>query len=286
MAYRCSRYRCEATTMEGLIQQVALSYLRHGYWWYVTGLVPERKDVLEVDHNILTKYGIRKDWRYAAHNKSRGLANVQYIRHGRFYVIMATKGLHEFKQREAKRIRDARQPSSPILIPRLVPIPSPKPTNKKRKERNFFDGYAVGYRRGGYLKKSPEERVAYKKAVEDWRKQTRLGKRLPRPPKGTPDPKWHSCVEIERNTLLRLRAYYLEIATRRRPENLAYEFSNSGYLPYQPVKRQLVRIIKDANKARQVAGCGEQIPYRVVLGLKRKQIYPFGDGTCSGSLAA
>ena len=261
--------------MEGLIQQVALSYLRHGYWWYVTGIVPERKDVREVDHNILTKYDIRKDWRHIAHQKSRGLANLQYIRHGRFYVIMATKGLHEFKEREAKRIRDARQPSSPILIPRIFATPTAKKTGKKRKEQSVFDGYALSYRRGGYLKKSPEEKVAYQKAMEDWKRNTRLGKRLPKPPKGTPDPKWHSCVEIERSTYLRLRTFYLEIATRRRLENLSYEFTNSGYLPYQPVKRQLVRIIKDANKARQVAGCGEQIPYRVVLGLERKQIKPF-----------
>ena len=39
--------------MEGLIQQVALSYLHHGYWWYVTSIVPERKDPPEIDHNIL-----------------------------------------------------------------------------------------------------------------------------------------------------------------------------------------------------------------------------------------
>jgi hypothetical protein len=67
----------------------------------------------------------------------------------------------------------------------------------------------------------------------------------------------------------------MEIANRRTAENLAYEFANTGFLPYAPVKRQLVRIIKDVNKARQVAGCSEQIPYRVVLGLKRKQISPF-----------
>jgi len=200
---------------------------------------------------------------------------------------MATKGLHEFKEREAKRIRDARQPATPILIPRLAPMPVLKSKSKNRKERRVFDGYAVSYRRGGYLKKSPVEKAAYKKAMEDWKRQTRLGKRLPKPSKGTPDPKWHSCVEIERSTYLRLRAFYLDMATRRRAENLAFEFGNSGYLPYQPVKRQLVRIIKDVNKARQVAGCGEQIPYRVVLGLKRKQIMPFDVGSeGNGSLAA
>jgi hypothetical protein len=69
----------------------------------------------------------------------------------------------------------------------------------------------------------------------------------------------------------------MEIAKRRSPENLTYEFANTGFLPYQPVKRQLVRIIKDVNKVRSVAGCSEQIPYRVVLGLKRKQVSPFAD---------
>ena len=282
MAYRCPHYLCETTSMEGLIQQVALSYLRHGYWWYVTGIVPVRKEPTEIDHNILSKYSIRKDWRFIAHNKSRGLANLQYIRHGRFYIIMATKGFHEFKDREAKRIRDARQ--CPILIPRFAPAPTEtsstksrkKGSNKKSRKPPTFDGYAVSYRRGGYLKKTPEEKVAYRQAMELWKQQTLQGKRLSKPSRGTPDLKWHSCVEIERNTRLRLHAYFMEIANRRTAENLAYEFANTGFLPYAPVKRQLVRIIKDVNKARAVAGCTEQIPYRVVLGLKRQQISPFG----------
>lgn len=288
MAYRCPHYLCEATSMEGLIQQVALSYLRHGYWWYVTGIVPERKEPAEIDHNIISKYDIRKDWRFIAHNKSRGLANLQYIRHGRFYIIMATKGFHEFKDREAKRIRDARQ--CPILIPRLAPNPIETPSkntsheklnNKKPNQKKYgrkaptFDGYAVSYRRGGYLKKTPEEKVAYRQAMKQWQQQTLQGNRLPKPPKGTPDPKWHSCVEIERSTHLRLHAYFMEIAKRWRPENLAYEFANTGFLPYAPVKRQLVRIIKDVNKARSIAGFPEQIPYRVVLKLKRTQVSPF-----------
>ena len=37
-------YRCIASSPEGLVQQVAVSYLRHGYWWYVTGRIPEGKD--------------------------------------------------------------------------------------------------------------------------------------------------------------------------------------------------------------------------------------------------
>ncbi|MEM7316694.1 MAG: hypothetical protein AAF497_26470, partial [Planctomycetota bacterium] len=171
-----------------------MSYLRHGYWWYVTGIVPARKDVLEVDHNIITKYDIRKDWRFIAHNKARGLANLQYIRCGRFYVIMATKGKHEFKQREAKRIRDNRKPATPILIPRLPVVRNDDETRSAKQCSPRFDGYAVGYRRGGYLKKNPEQKQEYREAMEHWKRQQQLGKRLPKPPKGTPDPKWHSCV--------------------------------------------------------------------------------------------
>ena len=141
----------------------------------------------------------------------------------------------------------------------------------------MFDGYAVSYRRGGYLKKTQEEKAEYRAAMEEWRHDTLAGKKIPRPAKGAPDPKWHSCVEIEKQTRLRLRAYFLDIATRRSAENLAYEFANTGFVPYQPAKRQLVRIIKDVNMARSVAGCADQIPYRVVLGLKRKQVSPFAN---------
>ncbi len=285
MAYRCPHYLCEAISMEGLVQQVALSYVRHGYWWYVTGIVPERKDSAEIDHNILSKYDIRKDWRFIAHNKHRGLANLQYIRHGRFYIIMATKGFHEFKEREAKRIRDARH--FPILIPRFAPSPDERRSRKRHRKVPLFDGYVVSYRRGGYLKKTVEEKVAYRAAMEEWKQETSRGKKLPKPAKGTPDPKWHSCVEIERNTRLRLRSYFLELATRRSPQNLAYEFANTGFIPYQPVKRQLVRIIKDVNKQRKIGGCTDQIPYRVVFGLKRCQISPFAkDETSSLESAA
>ena len=36
-------YKCETTSIEGFVQQIACSYLRHGYWWYVTGVVPTGK---------------------------------------------------------------------------------------------------------------------------------------------------------------------------------------------------------------------------------------------------
>jgi hypothetical protein len=37
-------YRYEAMSVEGFVQMIASNYLPHGYWFYVTGQVPEGKD--------------------------------------------------------------------------------------------------------------------------------------------------------------------------------------------------------------------------------------------------
>ena len=37
-------YRCKAATPESVVQLIAASYLRHGYYWYVTGTIPDGKD--------------------------------------------------------------------------------------------------------------------------------------------------------------------------------------------------------------------------------------------------
>jgi hypothetical protein len=52
------QYRCEATSVEGFVQQVAVQYLRHGYWFYVAGSVPASKDAGAVDRKLIARYGI------------------------------------------------------------------------------------------------------------------------------------------------------------------------------------------------------------------------------------
>src|SRR5690349_9747078 len=39
-----STYRCEVPSIGGFVQQLAVSYLAHGYFFYVWGIVPEGKD--------------------------------------------------------------------------------------------------------------------------------------------------------------------------------------------------------------------------------------------------
>ena len=119
------KYRCVASSPEGLVQQVAVCYLRHGYWWYVTGRIPDGKDPTAIDRKLIEKYEIEQTDRKRAYRKKRGLANMQYIRYGRWFLLLVTAGHHPFKQQERNRIRDCRR--HPIK----------------------FEGYSISYRRSG-----------------------------------------------------------------------------------------------------------------------------------------
>ena len=119
------QYRCIASSPEGLVQQVAVSYLRHGYWWYVLGQIPKGKDAPAVDRKLIEKYEIAQTDRQRAFRKKRGLANMQYIRYGNWFLLLVTAGHHAFKQQERNRIRDCRR--HPIQ----------------------FEGYSISYRRSG-----------------------------------------------------------------------------------------------------------------------------------------
>lgn len=120
-----TKYRGVATSIEGFVQQVACSYLRHGYWFYVMGRVPDDKDPAIVDAKLIEKYGIAISESTRRRRKKLGRANLQYLRHDRLFVILATQGNHEFRQAEAGAIRDIRR----------VPIK--------------FHGYSISYKPGG-----------------------------------------------------------------------------------------------------------------------------------------
>ncbi len=111
MGKKRAEYRCVATSIEGFVQQVAVQYLRHGYWFYVAGRVPDYKDPRAVDAKLIKKYGIDVSRSERARRKRAGLANMQYICHDRFFLLMATHGQHRFFEEEADEIRDARRVS-------------------------------------------------------------------------------------------------------------------------------------------------------------------------------
>ena len=77
---------------EGLVQQVAVCYLRHGYWWYVTGRIPTAKIPTSVDRKLIAKYEIALTDRQRAYRKNRGLANMQYIRYRQLVPAAGHRG--------------------------------------------------------------------------------------------------------------------------------------------------------------------------------------------------
>ncbi len=102
-------YRCVATTLEGFVQQIATAYIPHGYWFYVRGRVPEKKKPEVVDTKLVGLYGVALSKWSRARRKQAGWANVQYLRFGRDFVVMATAGRHPFFEAEAKAVRDVRK---------------------------------------------------------------------------------------------------------------------------------------------------------------------------------
>ena len=107
-------YRCVATSVAGFIQQLAVGYISNGYYFYVAGMLPSKKSATRTDCKILAAYDIAVSKWTRARRKRAGQANVQYLRHGRFYVLIATHGVHPFFAAEAKRLRDIRK--TPILF--------------------------------------------------------------------------------------------------------------------------------------------------------------------------
>ena len=107
-------YRYVATSLEGFVQQLAVAYISHGYYFYVTGFVPEGRTPEEVDQRLLDKYGVRLSKSARYRRKALGQASIQYLRFERFFVLMATYGQHQFffskpEGGEGERIKDIRR---------------------------------------------------------------------------------------------------------------------------------------------------------------------------------
>lgn len=93
-------YRCVARNLNAFIQQLAVSYVAHGYWFYVTGRIPEGKDPHIIDDRLVEKYNLNISRSARARRKQAGIAAVQYLRHEQFFVLIATKGKHLFFEEE------------------------------------------------------------------------------------------------------------------------------------------------------------------------------------------
>lgn len=117
-------YRHVAASEKAFVQQLAVAYINHGYWYYVTGIIPEHKDIEKVDQKLLEKYNIAISKWARARRKQQGKANVHYLRHQQFFVLIATRGTHRFFLDEGDNIKNVKY--DPIS----------------------FSGYSISYRTG------------------------------------------------------------------------------------------------------------------------------------------
>lgn len=110
-------YRYIATSRAGFIRQLVL-YVRHGYVYYVKGTVREGLEPERVDAKMLDLYGIRKTVAQRHWRKKQGIANLQYLRFGRTWVLLLTPGERpeEFNKRETNNVRDLENPSQPLIV--------------------------------------------------------------------------------------------------------------------------------------------------------------------------
>lgn len=143
-------YRCQATSVEGFVQQLACNYLPHGYWFYAAGWLPAGKDAHAIDQKLIHKYGVAVSRASRSRRKQAGLANIQYLRFERFFLLLATHGRHRFFAEEAATVRDARR----------VPIQ--------------FAGYAISVKRGQYLRRDATSQPAV--ADGRYRVRVRIGR--------------------------------------------------------------------------------------------------------------
>ncbi len=99
--------------------------------------------------------------------------------------------------------------------------------------------YSLYVKRGNYLKKA---------SAEDQR---------------MPDGRWRVRVLIAREPYRELCAYFLSIACHRRADALSAELYELPYVPYAPVRKQLLKLLRLINAKRQAAGYAK-IPYSVL----------------------
>ena len=130
--WRTMKYRYKTESVHGTIQLIAASYLRHGFYWYVTGSIPKGKDPEVVDRKLIAKYQIAVSEWERRRRKKAGLANAHYIRFENWFIILVSEGHHVIKQPtsqggEREQLKDCR----------VWPI--------------HLNGYSVSYRRSGVV---------------------------------------------------------------------------------------------------------------------------------------
>ena len=229
-------YRWEVSSREGLVQQLASNILPHGYWFYVTGMVPVNKDPRQVDQKLMWKYGVRISRQQRVRRKQAGLANLHYLRYRQFWVLLATHGEHAFFEEESSVVRDIR--THPLRI----------------------EGYSLTVKRGDYLQKARRVRTpnSHQRSSCETTAASLVARRSAGPDAtdlvARRDGKMRSRVLIAREEYLSLLAWFEHRACRSSVEQLSQQLRLLPWEPYAPIRRQYLNLLRVINHKRHTAG--------------------------------
>jgi len=103
------QYPCVAASVESFLAQL-IRYISSGHYFYITGKIPEHKDAEAVDGKLLALYDAdRPKWK-RQRRRLLGQAGIHYLRYGRFWVIVLTKGEHSaFYRDHGSHVLDIRR---------------------------------------------------------------------------------------------------------------------------------------------------------------------------------
>ena len=229
----------EASSQRAFLEQV-VRLAAAGYRWYVTGAVPKRvEEPREVDAKLVAKYDADLPKWTRTRQRTRGLANVRYLRFGRRWVLMVTDGRHTVRESEASNLRDLRE--TPLR----------------------FAGYTISIKPGGFRRKQTKRRVV----------DGQTGRSRPVEP-AIRDQKLRVHVRIEAVHYRRLRDFYDRIAVKRSRSQLAALFHRVPFEPYAPVREQVKRLLIRVNRTRRRAGL-EPVPYDALRYRRRRPCVVF-----------
>jgi len=102
-------YQVEARDIGSFLGQV-VRYVSSGHYFYIRCVIPEQKDPRAVDEKLVNLYDIaRKNWQ-RKRRYLRDRAGIHYLRYGRLFVVMLSKGRHDaFYRDHGSQVSDIRR---------------------------------------------------------------------------------------------------------------------------------------------------------------------------------
>lgn len=138
------------SSVDGMVAML-VNLVSKGYRYYFVGEVKPDKRPESLDARLLTDYDADlPKWR-RERRKLAGVANFRYLRHERWFILLATEGsAPRFWQEDKERIRDVRH--TPIR----------------------FAGYSISYRQGGWKDRRLWQDPAVRERDMKWHARVQL----------------------------------------------------------------------------------------------------------------